>query len=118
LTSSGSCSLAVVAGPTSAGTTATGAASQLAVEQVVALQPATARNKARNPKILRMNPLLWTLPRLDGSVVPMAHLTPILAQQCGREVTRRKNKAGQEFAGQHGESWRRGGTSVLECYTE
>ena len=29
-----------------------------------------------------------TLPRLDGSAVPMSHLTPMWPQRCGREVTR------------------------------
>src|SRR4051794_15191508 len=76
--SSGSWSLAVVVGPTSAAATATGAASQLAVEHVVALQPATASSNAPNPKILRGSPLLWTFPRLDGSALPMSHLTPVV----------------------------------------
>ena len=91
-----------MAGPTSAGTTATGAASQLAVNSR-ALQPATASSKAPNAKILRRSPPLWTFPRLDGSAVPMSHLTPMV----GSTVWPGGHARGNSYARVYPPTWRK-----------
>ena len=63
----------------------------------VVLQPATASSKAPNPKILRRSPPLWTFPRLDGSAVPMSHLTPMVGSTVWPGGHARGNKSRQEF---------------------
>ena len=55
--------------------------------------------RRQNAKILRRGRPLWTLPRLDGSAVPMSHLTPIVGSTVWPGGHARENKSRQEFTG-------------------